>query len=93
MENTITKKDLAEKLTELGLTKKTALEAVNMIFAQVAETLAAKGCVDINGFGKFTVAERAERPGFNPVTKEKITIPASAVVKFKPAKGLKDSVK
>lgn len=93
MENTITKKDLADKLTELGMKKKEAQEAVNMIFGQMAETLAAKGCVDIAGFGKFTVVERAERSGFNPVTKEKITIPASSAVKFKPGKALKDSVK
>lgn len=46
--------------------------------------------MDLYGFGKFTVAERAARSGFNPATKEKIEIPASRAVKFKPAKALKD---
>ena len=93
MENTLTKKDLAEKLTAFGLNKKDAAAAVNAIFEAAAETLKEKGTVDIAGFGKFTVAERAERSGFNPATKEKIVIPASFAVKFKPAKALKDSVK
>lgn len=45
------------------------------------------------GFGKFEVTERSARTGINPATKEKIEIPASKSVKFKPSKALKDQVK
>jgi DNA-binding protein HU-beta len=35
------------------------------------------------GFGTFAVSERGERTGINPANKEKITIPAKKVAKFK----------
>ena len=43
-------------------------------------------------FGTFQITERKERKGINPITKEVINIPASKVVKFKPAKKLKEQV-
>ena len=88
-----TKKDLADRLSdELNLTKKDAAEAVNIVFDEIIETLAASGEVSINGFGKFEVSERAARTGINPATKEKIEIAASKSVKFKASKNLKDTV-
>ena len=51
------------------------------------------GVVDIYGFGKFSLSERAARMGLNPATGEKIEIPASKAVKFKASKSLKDAVK
>lgn len=91
---TINKKMLAEAVVaELGTTKKDALIAVDTIFEVISKTLAEGGKVDISGFGKFEVSERAARTGINPSTKEKIEIPASKSAKFKAAKALKDAVK
>jgi DNA-binding protein HU-beta len=44
------------------------------------------------GFGTFSVGERAARLGRNPQTGEEIKIKAAKVPKFKPGKGLKDTV-
>ena len=49
--------------------------------------------VDISGFGKFEVKERAARKGINPQTKEVIEIAAAKVPGFKASKSLKDSIK
>ena len=42
--------------------------------------------VDISGFGKFEVKERAARKGINPQTKEVIEIAAAKVPGFKASK-------
>ncbi len=90
----LTKKDLAEGLAEKeGLTKKAAAEIVNYVFDEAAETLKNGGSVDISGFGKFSVKERAARTGINPQTKEKIEIKPARVPAFKASKTLKDLVK
>lgn len=75
-----------------GLTKKQATEAFDGIFNYLSDTLASGERVQIAGFGAFSISERAERQGLNPQTRAKITIPASKSVRFKPGKGLKDSV-
>lgn len=94
MSKTLNKKDLAEKLaSSANVTKKDATEYVQTVFDTIAETLEQGGTVDVFGFGKFSVTERSARTGINPMTKEKIEIPASKSVKFKASKSLKDSVK
>ena len=91
---TINKKLLAEAVVEkLGVTKKDATIAVEAIFEEISKALSEGNKVDISGFGKFEVTQRAERQGINPATKEKITIAASKSPKFKAAKSLKDAVK
>ena len=94
MSNVINKKDLAEKLAkEFGCSKKDATAYVQFVFDTVADTLKNDGTVDVFGFGKFSISERAARTGINPATKEKIEIAASKSVKFKASKALKDAVK
>lgn len=91
---TVNKKLLADAIVaELGITKKDATTAVDTVFGEIAKTLSEGGKVDVSGFGKFEVTERAERQGINPATKEKITIAASKSPKFKAAKAFKDAVK
>ena len=89
----LNKKKLSTKLAEeYGLTGKEATAYVQFVIDTVAETLKDSGTVDIYGFGKFSIAERAARTGINPQTKEKIEIAASKSVKFKASKALKDSI-
>lgn len=49
--------------------------------------------VTFTGFGSFMVSNRAARMGINPLTKEKIQIPALTVPKFKAGKALKEAVR
>lgn len=94
MSNVINKKALAEVVAaKTGMTKKAATETVELIFDEITASLSNGDKVDISGFGKFEVKERAERVGINPATKEKITVPASNVPSFKAAKALKEAVK
>ena len=94
MSESLNKKEIANLVaSQLDTTKKESLEYVNAVFNVLFDTLSAGNTVDIAGFGKFTIAERAQRQGINPATKETITIPASKSVKFKASKTLKDACK
>ena len=90
----MSKKDLADVLAEkCGITKKDALTYVQTVFDTMGQSLTEGNSVDVFGFGKFSVSERAARTGINPATKEQIEIAASKSVKFKASKALKDSLK
>ena len=82
--------EVAEKL---GVTKKEATPKVEAVSNVIVETLTKGESIKIPGVGTFEVRERAARKGRNIQTGEEIEIPASKVVKFKPAKALKDAVK
>lgn len=75
-----------------GLTQVQAGLALDAFCATVIDEMSKEGDVSLTGFGSFTVAERAERMGVNPKTKEPMIIPATKVVKFKAGKALKDVV-
>jgi nucleoid DNA-binding protein len=90
----MTKAELIEKLADKGeTTKKQAAENLEIIFATIADELAAGREISIPGFGKFSVVTRAARTGINPQTKKKIKIKATKAPKFTAAKALKESVK
>ncbi|WP_010301655.1 HU family DNA-binding protein [Candidatus Odyssella thessalonicensis] len=69
---------------------------VNQIFdailATVTASLKKKEEVNLPGFGKFKVTERAARKGRNPQTGQEITIAASKAPSFSAGKALKDAV-
>lgn len=48
--------------------------------------------VALSGFGRFKVADRAERQGRNPGTGEPITIAAQKKLTFMPAKNIRDAL-
>lgn len=75
---------------ESGLTKTDAGKALDAFTNVVKGALKAGDTITLVGFGTFKVAERKERQGLNPKTKEAITIPAARVPKFTPGKALKD---
>ena len=74
------------------LTKKDADNALKAFIDVVGDELSKGEKVQLAGLGTFEVAERAEREGINPRTKETITIPASKSPKFKAMKALKEKV-
>ncbi len=81
---------VAAMAEQAGISKKDAESALKAFIDVVTEELKKDGKVQLVGFGTFEVAQRAEREGRNPATKETITIPASKAPKFKAGKALKD---
>ncbi len=67
-------------------------EAVDAVFAVIAEALARGEDVRIAGFGTFGTRNRPARTGRNPRTGESLNIAASTAPTFKPGKPLKDAV-
>ena len=90
----MTKTDLVSKMAEkASLTKADSEKALNAFLESVQDTLVKEGKLTLTGFGTFAVEERKSRNGRNPRTGEEIKIPACKVVKFRPGKILKESVK
>lgn len=75
------------------LTMSDVEQAVNAMLETTTEALAAGKEVKLKGFGGFEIKKRDAYQGRNPRTGEPVAIPASKVVKFKPAKALRESVK
>ncbi len=89
----LTKMKMAESLfNELGLSKTEARELVELFFEELGAPLAVGEQVKLSGFGNFDLRDKKERPGRNPKTGEKVTIPARRVVTFKPGQKLKARV-
>ena len=78
--------------SKTDLKKSEASKAVDAVFDAIAEALQGGDEVRLVGFGTFSVASRAASEGRNPRTGEKIHIAASNQAKFKPGKGLRDSL-
>lgn len=76
-----------------GLTKADSKKALDAFLSSVTEALAGGDKVTLIGFGTFSVAERGERSGINPSTKQPIVIPARKAAKFKAGADLTDAVK
>lgn len=77
---------------KLEITKKATGELIDLVFEQVAGAINGAERFSYPSFGTFSVKHRKEREGRNPRTKEKITIPASNTVSFKPAPDLRDQI-
>ena len=77
---------------KLGGTKVQAEEIVDGLFDAIIQTLKKGGEVSIAGFGIFSVKQRAARMARNPKTGEQVNVAAKKVPKFRPAKGLKDTI-
>lgn len=88
------KTELVAKIAEkAGISKKDADVAVAAFVDTVVEAMKADDKISLVGFGTFSVKERAARTGINPLTKEKISIPASKAPAFKAGKAFKDALK
>lgn len=90
---TLTKADIAQVIhNRVGRSKKQSAELVDCLFEIIKGTLGDGKDVLISGFGKFSVRERKEREGRNPLTGEPLTLPARRVVTFKCSGQLKDRI-
>jgi DNA-binding protein HU-beta len=87
------KGDLAAAVADkTGLSKSAANQAVEAVFGVIGDALKKGEEVRVLGFGNFAVSKRAASTGRNPQTGEPMKIKASNQAKFKPGKGLKDSL-
>ncbi|MCF6303471.1 MAG: HU family DNA-binding protein [Devosiaceae bacterium] len=87
------KNDLASVVAERAdISKAEATAAVDAVIDAVTSTLKAGDEVRLVGFGTFSVSRRKATKGLNPATGAEIDIPASNQAKFKPGKGLKDTI-
>ena len=84
----MTKDDLANALVNSvdGMTKRSAMDAVEQVFATIKNTLASGETVKLSGFGTLSTKHKAARKGRNPQNGEDIVISARTVVSFKPSK-------
>jgi len=90
----MTKAELVTKIASAsGITKSQAEKAVDGFVTAVSDALAEGDKITLVGFGTFSIGARSEREGRNPRTGEKISIPASKVVKFKAGKTLGEKIK
>ena len=87
------KTELVEKIAAgAGLSKVDSRKALEAAIAAIKDALVAGDKVALVGFGTFSVSERPAREGINPATKEKISIAAKKVAKFKAGAELADAI-
>lgn len=90
----MTKTELIAVIAEKGdYTKKDAEKALSTVFECITDSLKKGEKISLVGFGTFEVRDRAAKTAINPMTKEKIQVPAKKVPAFKAGKALKDAVK
>ncbi len=88
------KTQLIEKIADEANASKSDAQKFFDAFTNVVQSeLKAGNQIQVTGFGKFYVQERAARQGINPQTKQRINIPASKVPKFTAGNALKDFMK
>ena len=90
----MTKQEFIDQVAnKTDLSKKDATDAVEAVLVTIRETLQSGGDINFTGFGKFHVAERGDRQGVNPRTRERITIKGGKVPRFTAGSALKQAVK
>ena len=90
----MTKNDIIEHLVlNEGISRSTAMKAVNGTFQIIGHALAKGDDVTLRGFGTFKVAQVAQKKARNISTGEPITVPAHKAVKLVVCKELKDAIR
>ena len=87
------KTDLIDKIAAgSGLSKADSKKALDATVAAIKDALVKGDKVQLVGFGTFSVNERPAHGGVNAATKEKITIAAKKVAKFKAGAELTEAI-
>jgi DNA-binding protein HU-beta len=76
----------------LGVDKKAAENAVDVVFDTIQRAVAAGEKVAVTGFGVFEKVDRAARTGRNPRTGQAVKIKKTSVPKFRPGTQFKGVV-
>lgn len=89
----INKKELIQTVVSKNkLSTVKATEVIETILDTITTALVENQEVELKGIGRLKVSNRKERTGINPLTKEKITIPASKSLSFKASKTIKEKL-
>ncbi len=89
----MTRRDLAGEVAKnIGLSQVLVREVLDGILDAICNSLAKGERIELRNFGVFRTRAMRERVVKNPKTKDKIRIPATTVVRFKPGKELKQRV-
>lgn len=72
--------------------RKISVSDVDAIFEVISNSLKEGNDVTLRGFGTFSVCVAKEKVAQNIIKGTRVVIPSHKVVKFKPAKDLKESV-
>ena len=89
----MTKKEIARKIAEhSGISQLVALEAMQMVFDGIMETLVDEGRIELRNFGVFEVKRRRARKARNPRTGEAVSVPERSVVTFKAGRAMEERV-
>jgi len=78
---------------ETAFSKKDISRVLGAITNIIERKLKEGDKVSITGFGTYWVSKRPSRVGINPATKERITLPAVKIPRFKPGKQLKENIR
>ena len=86
----VTKKEITDSIAgRLGIHKSIAAQTVQMFLDDVVEHLGDGHRLELRDFGVFTTHEYAPRVAHNPKTGEKVQVPASRRVRFKPGRTMR----
>ena len=89
----MTKADLLQKVAKkTNVSQAQVGKVLDASLNEIRILLSKGGSISFTGFGSFSVTKRAKRKGRNPQTGREMTIPASKVARFRPGKGLRESV-
>jgi nucleoid DNA-binding protein len=75
---------------EAGLPIETTDRAAKCVFVNLVEMVETEGPLIIPGFGTFDVATHKARKGRNVRTGEPVDVPERRVLKFRPAKAVRE---
>jgi len=83
------KRELASRMSQLSkLNREVCSKAIAVFMEVVRECYLNDEPLGLTGFGTFLPLYRKARIGVNPATKEKINIPSSKKLKFRPSKNI-----
>jgi integration host factor subunit beta len=91
--NTVTKKEIIDRLTESsGLRRPVVRDLVEAALQGIFNDLAAGRRLELRDFGVLEIRRRAGRTAQNPKTLQRVEVPPRRTVKFKPGRLLRDAL-
>ena len=90
---TVTRADLSEAVyQEVGLSRNESAELVESVLNEISDALVRGEMVKLSSFGSFSVRQKGERVGRNPMTGEEVPILPRRVLVFRASHILKNQI-
>ena len=90
---TVTKLGLVKKIAqELDCEERLVLQAVDVTFGGLAQSVCEGRRIEIRGFGSWSVRETKPRNARNPSNGDRVFLPARRKVMYKPGKDIKEAL-